>query len=331
MKLKELNLDKTLKISHVDFDGISPVILDKFFNIQYSNTICTNYGEDLELESLKSGIYETVIYTDFTPSEICQKEIINNNINCLIIDHHIASKEEMENFCQNYSKVEYIFDNEKCGTKLYYEWLKEQGYKGNEVSDYIVELTNTYDLYKQDDELWNIAEQCNRLLYATAMWGYKTDRLKMYEFFINNMLWKMQNADNFFFNNLENTKIMADLKKENEIFENLVKNASSEISTRKDSKGNYFAVFNCNSKISAVANRLLKKYSKLSYCIIINEYDKENPKISLRSKNDFDLLNLNYAQGHSNASGISSEEVADIKDFCKKLKNKEIYELGYKN
>ena len=329
MKLNELNLDKTLRVSHIDCDGIVPIILDKFFQIPYAYTICTNYGEDLELESLQSGIYETVIYTDFTPSELCQKEIIDKGINCIILDHHIASKEEMEKFCNDYDKAEYIFDNEKCGTKIYYEWLKEQGYKGNDVSDYIVKLTDTYDLYKQDDENWNMAEQCNRLLYATALWSYKTDRLKAYEFFINTMLWKMQNADHFFFNNLENTKIMADVKKENEIFENLIKNAPTEISTRKDSKGNYFAVFNCNSKISAVANRLLKKYSKLTYCIIINEYDKENPRISLRSKDDFDLLTLNYTSGHSNACGIDNEKVEDMKDFTKKLKSKEIYELGY--
>ena len=68
------------------------------------------------------------------------------------------------------------------------------------------------------------------------------------------MFWKMQNADHFFFNTLEQSKINADISKENQLFEGLVNNAPKEISTRKDKKGLYFAVFHCYSKISAICN-----------------------------------------------------------------------------
>ena len=333
MKLNEIDLNKTLMVVHIDFDGTIPIVLNRFFQINYAKEIMTNYGEEFEFNDLSSGLYDTVIYTDFSPNEKARYIIKEKNIKCFIIDHHEAVTEELNDFCKNYDKAEYIFDNEKCGSKLYYEWLLENGYKGNDVSDYIIELVNTYDLYKQNSDLWKESEDCNRLLYVTCSWyilkSDPTNRIEAYKFFINNMLWKMQNANNFFFNQLEQSKINEDIKKENEIFENLVKNAPSEISTRKDSKGNYFAIFNCNSKISAVANRLLKKYPKLAYCMIINDYDKDNPKVSLRSLN-FNLLTLNYTSGHELSCGIDSEKAGDMKDFIKKLRNKEIFELGFK-
>jgi hypothetical protein len=208
----------------------------------------------------------------------------------------------------------------------------ENGYKDktNSVVEHIVNLTDTYDLYKQNSELWSNAEALNRLLYCTGKFYIKDDRFKCFEFFINNMLWKMQNADHFFFNSLEQSKINADISKENQLFEGLVNNAPKEISTRKDEKGLYFAVFHCNSKISAICNRLLAKYKKLTYVICINNYDKENPKISLRSREGFNLLDLSFCKGHEQACGISEELVGNMKEFVKKLESKEIYELGYK-
>ena len=77
---------------------------------------------------------------------------------------------------------------------------------------------------------------------------------------------------------------------------------------------------------------MLEKYKKVDYCVVINDYDKENPKISLRSRDGFDLLQLNYAKGHEQACGISDTEIAPktMKEFTEDLKNKKLYELGYK-
>ena len=332
MKLNEIDLDKTLFVEHRDVDGLMPYILNKFFKINFTDSISTNYGELLELEPIKNNNYQNVIYIDFTPSESIRKIIEEKQMNVLILDHHLAVKEEIEEWCKSYPKVEYIFDNERCGTKIYYDYLMENGYKSktNSVVEHIVNLTNTYDLYRQNDELWSEAESLNRLLYCTGKFYIKDDPFKCFEFFINNMLWKMQNADHFFFNSLEQSKINADISKENQLFEGLVNNASKEISTRKDEKGLYFAVFHCNSKISAICNRLLTKYKKLTYVICINNYDKENPKISLRSREGFNLLSLSFCKGHENACGVSEDEVGSMKEFVKKLENKEIYELGYK-
>ena len=335
MTLKDINLNKTMFITHCDLDGTIPIVLNRFFQINYSKEIMSNYGEDLEISSLESGQYENVIYVDFAPNEKAREIIKSKNIKCLVIDHHIAAKPEIEQFCENYSNSEYIFDNEKCGTKLYYEWLVNQnGYKGNDVSDKIVELTNTYDLYKQDSSLFDEADKMNRLLYSSCAWyvlkDNPSDRISAYKTFINSMLWKTQNMKEFKFVAWEMEKILKDIQKSNDIFNDLIKNSAKEISTRKDSKGEYFAVFKCNSKISEVANRLLKKFPKLSYCVVINEYDENSPKISLRAKSGFDLLKLNYVKGHSEAAGVDAESV-NIKEFAEKLKKREIFEFGYKD
>ena len=333
IKLNEIGLDKTIEVLHCDLDGIQPYIISKFFNINFAKSISTNYGELLELEPIKTENYKNVIYVDFTPSVEVRKIIEEKQMNVLILDLHESVHDEIVEWCKIYPKAEYIFDDNRCGTKIYYDYLMENGYKNktNSVVEQIVNLVNIYDLYKQDNELWETAFRLNTLLYCTGKYWEKDDRFKCYEFFINNILWKMQNADHFFFNSLEESKINADIAKSNKIFEDLVKNASKEISTRKDSRGNYFAVFNCKSKISDVCNKLLKRYKKLKYVICINKYDVENPRVSLRCLDDFDLTELMYVKGHKCASGISDELVDNMKDFVKKLENKEIYELGYRN
>ena len=330
MKLNEIDLSKTVMVHHIDFDGWIPYVLSLYFQINYEKFIPTNYNENTELESLQSGLYETVIYVDFTPSESCQKAIVEHNIRCLILDHHESVCEEIKEFCKNYSNAEYIYNIDKCGTKLYCEWLKEQGYVGNEVSEHLVELTNTYDLYKKSSPLWKEAENCNRLLYSSGKYYYKDDRLKCFETFINSMIWKLQNMNEFKFVGWEMEKIQSDINKENELFESIIRNASKEISTRKDSKGHYFIVYTCKSKISAIASRILDKYKKVDYCIILNDYNPNDIKISLRSRDNFDLLTLNHTSGHSNACGINADSVGDVTKFANDLKNKVIFELGYK-
>ena len=89
IKLNEIDLDKTLGIFHVDLDGICPYILNKFFKINFTDSISTNYGELLELEPIKNNNYQNVIYIDFTPSESIRKVIEEKQMNVLILDHHL--------------------------------------------------------------------------------------------------------------------------------------------------------------------------------------------------------------------------------------------------
>ena len=46
IKLNKIDLDKTLRVSHLDTDGTCPIILDRFFQINYAKEVMTNYGEE---------------------------------------------------------------------------------------------------------------------------------------------------------------------------------------------------------------------------------------------------------------------------------------------
>ena len=56
----------------------------------------SNYGEDVENSDLSSGLYNTVIYTDFTPNDRAREIIKEKNMKCLIIDHHESVKESIK-------------------------------------------------------------------------------------------------------------------------------------------------------------------------------------------------------------------------------------------
>ena len=82
MKLNEIDLDKTLMCCHIDADGTIPIILDRFFQINYAKEVMSNYGEDVENSDLSSGLYNTVIYTDFTPNDKAREIIKEKNLPC---------------------------------------------------------------------------------------------------------------------------------------------------------------------------------------------------------------------------------------------------------
>ena len=42
----------------------------------------SNYGEDVENSDLSSGLYNTVIYTDFTPNDRAREIIKEKNLPC---------------------------------------------------------------------------------------------------------------------------------------------------------------------------------------------------------------------------------------------------------
>lgn len=292
--------------------------MNKFFNIKYGKEIFTNYGLGDEYAFLAD--YKKVIYVDFTPDENARKIISDNNIECIVIDHHESEKEVISEWSKSTKGIEYIYDISKSGTLIYYEWLLSLGYEGNSVTDYFVNLVSTYDLFLKKDSKWEEADNLNRLLYSSGKY-YETDKTKCFSFFISTILWKCQNAERFFFNQLETSKIMVDKKKEDDIFFNLINNAKSELSTRQDEKGDYFCVFRCRTKISAICSKLLEKYKKLSYVICINNYDEDNPKISIRSREDFDCLSLEGVKGHKNASGYENP----TREIAEQLWNKDIY------
>ena len=299
---------KRLFIHHVDLDGISCFILANHYKEQLDieEFLIADY-KDFENDEnifpwskLDKNLFDEIVFADITPSEKCRIIIQEQNISCLILDHHKGIKEEIDNWI--YDKKIYNFDEEKSGAKLVKEWIETICTIKPIVSEYS-EIVSTYDLFKKESELWNTADSLNRLLYQTASYGEKIIYDK-YKFFINTIEWKLQNQRNFSFSTLEESKIAQSKKAEDEIYNEFI-NKKREIKTRIDKKGRYFSIIKLNTKISAIASRLLDRYSKLSYIMVINEYDKEKIKISLRSK-EINLLEYEGTAGHEKACGIEN-------------------------
>ena len=325
MKFKENTLGNTLFTCHSDLDGIMPLVLNHFCNIDFYKEISTNYderGEHFDLGQLTEN--DCVLYVDFTPDEEARKIISDNGIYCIIIDHHESQKEVIGEWQKNYNKVKYIYDVTKSGTLLYYEYLCNEDYpvKENKVAEELCNLVSTYDLWQKNSPLWEKAQNLNRLMWKIPNWSCKNDPLRLHKYFIDGQIWKLQNAETFFFNRFEMEKINEDIKKEREILNEFL-NKKRRIITRKDKQGNYFSVIKLDKKISAICSLLLEKYRKLDYIICINEYDADSPKISVRSKEHINVLDFKGVKGHLQAGGVENVTPS----LCESLWNGEMYEL----
>lgn len=304
-----------LKISHIDLDGCSSVI-DRVFGIQFDKVNFTNYGDEKELIYLDElDENSEVVYVDFTPNEDAQKLIVKSGAKCHIYDHHESMKESIDNWMKEYSKVEYFYDNERSGTKIYYDFLKEK-YPKNDVLEQYVELVNTYDLFKKDSSLWKDAENLNRVFFKTLAF-YKEGE-ERFEPFIKNQVWKCENMDFYKFSSWEMDKITKDIQEENDIFSSIINGGKETMKTRKDEDGNYFVVVKLKKKVSAICSKLLEKYKGLKYVIAINTYNNDDWKISVRSRDDFDLLNFEHCKGHATACAISNEKI-NVNEYSKNL------------
>ena len=317
----------TLFVTHEDLDGIAPIILNKFFELdQQYFTITNNYGRDDELKHIIE--YDNIIYVDFTPSEQAQEMIGNFNKKCLIIDHHESQQVDMEMFQSKFftTDITYIYNKAKSGTSLYYDYLKKQGYKGNVCLDQFVELVETYDLFKRESPNWEKADHLNRLLYATGN-TKATNKQDYFRFFINSLLYKCQHFTSIVFSKLEQDKIEGSIKTENQLYNTIMDPKNKLFKLRKDNLGNYFVVIKCCKKISAIARKILDNYKKVEYVVILNYFDPENPRISVRSRT-INLINtFSELKGHPNACGYQFEQNDDTKAICSNLWNGQKYQF----
>jgi oligoribonuclease NrnB/cAMP/cGMP phosphodiesterase (DHH superfamily) len=305
--------DKKYIFFHSDLDGIAGYIIAKFFDFAFDDYFVVDYFEieNDTFDYTQLDDCNELIFSDFSPSSQAFREYIEkNNIKTTIYDHHESAKEAIEAW--TYTNKKFVYGGtEKSGTMLLYE----NEFKGSALDKAIVDdftkLVDVYDNWKISDPLRSKAEDLNRLLYKTLSYG-KKDKTK-YDFFVKIMLDKLHTFDTFSFNNFEQSKINEDKKREENMFNDLVK---EKIITRKDEKDRFFCLIECNSKISAMCARLLEKYKRVDYILCFNDYDKAAPKISLRSRKGINLLEYEGVKGHQESAGLecpSKEIWQDIK------------------
>jgi hypothetical protein len=320
-----------LLILHNDADGISPLVLFKYFNIQFDTIISMNYDEYTEYDSLIESLVEQDIITfiDFSPNKKWMEILEKSKCTIIVCDHHgdINTIDSANYLLSNwkYNKFTYYFSpNEKCGTEVYYDNMITD--HSNPVINEYIRILSIFDCGKKHDKDYSKATDLNRLFWKLISYG--KEGLDKYEYFIKGMNYKFNNPSyGFVFNKLERTKIEEDKKRELEIFNELLSGGKSTIKTRRDTLGRYFCIIKLRSKASGISERLLDKYKKLDYIIIINFYDKENLKVSIRAREGINLPeSYDNVRGHPCASGLA--EITN--DYCENLWSGKIYSLKEK-
>ena len=296
-------------INHTDLDGAGVFIVTRFYNIEFDNYILTNY-EDI---SDKNGNYvfpskyqiqpeDDILVTDLMVSPEMYAELKTTN-SYQIIDHHSDTKTYI-------SDPNVIFNEKKCATKLYYEWISE-GKRVPAILQNFIDIVDTYDNYDDKSPLWNEALNLNRLFYQIQLWDKKG--IGKLEWFISSQLRKLTSAANsFYFTEDEMIKIKKARMKEDEV---LIK-AKIMMKVRTDNANNRFGVVMLDKKISYTMYRILQERKDLAYIIAINSYGGINGKLHIRIQkdNDLDANDFEKFEGHGKAGGglIGIQEAIDF-------------------
>ena len=331
---------KKLLITHIDLDGISPVVLLEYYEYKFDEIVFRNYFKDTteltderEIEEInkekqdlinKINTYDSVLITDFSlPADMLEK--VNDNVQITILDHHESAKEILH--FNEKENMNITVDTTRCGTKLVLDEIIK--IYDNKATVEFVELVDVYDRWVLESEKREKSENLNRLFWESIDYKQKKGTIDCYSIFITDMLQNFRESKekdiSFEFNQFDYIYIDRSVKKE----QNALKKALSTIKTRKDSKGHYFSIVRGTSKASFVCSEILKKYNKLDYIIFINDYfkTKKEGKMSVRIKEGRDLVisDLNSIKGHDYAGGVSLGE-----QYTTDLFSGKIYELGYK-
>jgi len=289
-----MNGKKSVLLTHSDLDGTGCLVVTDYFNLDFTRVKVCNYEEmsDDEYFCMLSD-FDEVWYADFSPeTESLYNRLIEAEKTVFIFDHHESSKWVK-------GKENCFHDDNKCGTKLFYEYFRTR--RDPTILKDFIELVNVYDLWLLEDPRREEAENLNRILYGSLQYYFKG--LSRYKRFVGEIIIKLKSGrDRWFLDDSDNGKIARAIEKEAKEFAKALK----MLQRRVDSKGNTFGVFKACSKISQSCSKLLNSLTDVSYVICLNTWDGMNGKFSIRSrKDDFNLLQLEGCKGHEEAAGGS--------------------------
>lgn len=261
-------------LTHYDLDGLSCIILAKYFKIDYDGMDIIDY-ETFENNPERFYSYKEIHFTDISPPKELYDDLKSKGIVIYIFDHHERGL--------IYEKEENCFiDLNYAGTKIYFNWLSE-GKRIPSVLSHYVHLVDTYDMWRKTHEDWEEAQNLNRVLRSKTLHGI--NGIKKYEGFILSQLNKIDRAKrDYYFTDVEKSKISDHVYKETTALDK----ARKILQVREDERGFKFGLFMARAKISQSCTRLLEENSDFSYIVCINTYNGIDGKISVRSPEEFD-------------------------------------------
>lgn len=308
-----------LLATHNDLDGTGSLILSKYFNLGFDQTIVLDYNFEETKQNKKDKILEfsDISFTDFCPSKNFLLLLLDQGKTISIYDHHESSK-----WCNDiiHKNLKVYHDMTSSGTKIFFNNYIKTIFKRVKLIIFdFVHLVNTYDCWKITSPLWEESQNLNRLLYKMMDWDSED---QIYSRFIEAIIKKLDLLSKWEWSNYEARLIHSAVEQENKVY----LESKSILQKRKDDRGKTFGLFKASSKISIVCSRLLAENLDLDYIICINMYKKDECKLSCRSLG-FNTTTLSIFDGHKEASGGQMDSIEDID----KLWKGEINSITYKN
>lgn len=262
----------TFLITHTDLDGISVLVLCKYFGISFKRVSTWNY-EQINPDVICK--YSDVLMVDLSVKEEEYLMLKQRGIDIRIYDHH-SSSEYLSKYRGN------IWTTEKCGAKLFYEnYVKMLPmFKPDENVERYVELVDIFDRWQTHNPLWDRALNLQRLFSISKNFvTIGVDYIKR----------------GLVFTPVQSSLILKSIDDENRQYNDSLKC----MQIFKDTKGVSYAVFPIRKYASIICNRMLHEYPDLIYVIACFK----TGRLSVRSRDNFDVTQLQGISGHKHAGG----------------------------
>lgn len=296
--------------THIDGDGIGVYVLLKYYGLdrEFDSIEAVDYiYEEESVDRADLYLYSEIVMVDLSIPLDFYNELIAMGKKITIIDHHESSLE-----LKGHPNI--IHDISMCGTKLFYHYIqKEYGVTPVPIITDFVNLVDTYDLWKEDSELWNEAMNLSRVMYRMYFWGESTP-LKQADLYVSRLIKKFRQFTTWVWTPQEQQFIRQALDREDREFKNFM----DALQLRTDTKGRIFGVSMLGAKISIVASRYLHENPQVSYVLILNTFKGLNNHMSARSREvGFSLTeSFPFLSGHPHACAVNWESMDQVHEFC---------------
>ncbi|WP_457639410.1 DHH family phosphoesterase [Persephonella sp.] len=245
------------------------------------------YTQDILEEILKNVDSDTTVYiVDFSLKEEDLKKLLSMAKEVINIDHHISVKELLEKLDKQYPNYRYVFNNNRSGASLTWEYLF-----GSEPP-WIVRYVEDQDIWK-----WEYGENTKYVnLYLLPLTNKPEEVLKLFDRPVEEII--------------EKGKVIASFT--DYLINRYVERAKETLVKI----GNYTVkAFNTNYFQSEIGNILATKYNQ---AVLLYTIQGKDVKMSFRSNTGHKPDALDLAKelgggGHRNAAGA----LVPLKEFVK--------------
>ncbi len=268
---------------------------DKFFFFTDIETLPLQYGEeDYLLDEFKLDTNDTIYFVDFSLKRDKMIELSKKIQNIIILDHHKTAKAELENIEDEVENITVIFDMEKCGATLCYDYFKQllpKEFPDRELFEYI-----------EDRDLWKWELELSKEISAGLRWLVDPNNIEQF----GDIAQRYKDEKN----KLEYIGKIVTLQTQRQV--------DSKVKKVKDIKlqGINLKCLNATENISEIGNAICQEYSTPALVYFITE--EMDVVCSLRSTDELEDVSVVAKAlgggGHRNACGFTTnlDHLADL-------------------